>query len=164
VGGRLALRPGFSARARMPPTARFAPRGARRGLLVLTAGPVPYFYGRYPGPAGWMRRYLIAARGSRPFLFARKSTERLEDAKIMTFRTSEFPQRRRGNLGSQRLRSVIDARRRLDAGRADGTRSEARPVESGRSATRGRAVRMVWRCRISNVWCARRSLACTALR
>jgi hypothetical protein len=44
----LALRPGFSARARMPPTARSAPRGERRGLLVLTAGPVPYFYGRYP--------------------------------------------------------------------------------------------------------------------
>src|SRR5207248_11783318 len=51
VGGQLALRPGFSAQARMPPTALRAPRGERRGLLVLTAGPVPYFYGRYPtGP------------------------------------------------------------------------------------------------------------------
>src|SRR5665213_1236427 len=46
VGGRLALRPGSSAQARMPPTARPAPRGARRGLLVLTAGPVTYFCGR----------------------------------------------------------------------------------------------------------------------
>jgi hypothetical protein len=47
----LALRPGFSAQARMPPTARFAPRGERHGLLVLTAGPVPYFYRRNPtGP------------------------------------------------------------------------------------------------------------------
>ena len=47
----LALRPGFSAQARMPPTALLAPRGVRRGLLVLTAGPVRYFYGRYPtGP------------------------------------------------------------------------------------------------------------------
>ena len=30
----LAPRPGFPALARMPPTARFAPRGERRGLLV----------------------------------------------------------------------------------------------------------------------------------
>jgi hypothetical protein len=30
----LALRPGFSALARMPPTARFALRGERRGLLI----------------------------------------------------------------------------------------------------------------------------------
>ena len=36
----LALRPESSAQARMPPTARSAPRGERRGLLVLTAGPV----------------------------------------------------------------------------------------------------------------------------
>jgi hypothetical protein len=34
----LALRPEFSARARMPPTARPAPRGERPRLLVLTAG------------------------------------------------------------------------------------------------------------------------------
>jgi hypothetical protein len=47
VGQELALRPGFSAQARMPPTARSAPRGVRRGLLVLTAGLVPYFYRRY---------------------------------------------------------------------------------------------------------------------
>ena len=41
----LALRPEFSTPARMPPTARSAPRGGRQGLLVLTAGlvgpPVP---------------------------------------------------------------------------------------------------------------------------
>jgi hypothetical protein len=47
----LALRPRFSPQARMPPTALPAPRGARRGLLVLTAGPARYSYGRYPtGP------------------------------------------------------------------------------------------------------------------
>ena len=34
----LALRPEFSIPARMPPTARSAPRGGRQGLLVLTAG------------------------------------------------------------------------------------------------------------------------------
>ena len=47
VGRELALRPGFSAPARMPTTARSAPRGVWRGLLVLTAGLVRYFYGRY---------------------------------------------------------------------------------------------------------------------
>jgi hypothetical protein len=49
----LALRPGFSAQARKPPTALLAPRGERRGYWFLTAGPVPYFCGRYPtGPVG----------------------------------------------------------------------------------------------------------------
>jgi hypothetical protein len=43
----LALRPGFSTQVRMPPTALLAPRGGRRGLLVLTAGLVQYFYRRY---------------------------------------------------------------------------------------------------------------------
>src|ERR1700733_4012909 len=42
----LALRPEFSTSARMPPTARSAPRGGRQGLLVLTAGLVGA-----PGPA-----------------------------------------------------------------------------------------------------------------
>ena len=61
----LALRPGCSAQARMPPTARPAPRGERRGPLVLTAGPVPYFYGRYPAgpvdasPSDWTRTGAI---------------------------------------------------------------------------------------------------------
>src|SRR5205085_6206068 len=54
VGGQLALRPGFSALARMPPTALRAPRGERRGLLVLTAGPVRTSTGVTP-PARWPR-------------------------------------------------------------------------------------------------------------
>lgn len=54
VGGQLALRPGFSAQARMPPTALRAPRGERRGLLVLTAGPVRTSTGVTP-PARWPR-------------------------------------------------------------------------------------------------------------
>ena len=47
VGVELALRPGFSAQARMPPTALLVPRGGRHGLLVLTAGLVQYFSRRY---------------------------------------------------------------------------------------------------------------------
>jgi hypothetical protein len=43
----LALRPEFSAQVRMPLTVLLAPRGVWRGLLVLTAGLVQYFYGRY---------------------------------------------------------------------------------------------------------------------
>jgi hypothetical protein len=51
VGRWLALRPECSTQARMPPTAFLAPRGVRRGLLVLTAGLVPDSYRRYPtGP------------------------------------------------------------------------------------------------------------------
>jgi hypothetical protein len=42
---RLAPRPERSAPTGMPPTARPAPRGERRGLLDLIAGPVPYLYG-----------------------------------------------------------------------------------------------------------------------
>ena len=48
----LALRPEFSAQVRMPPTVRLAPRGVWRGLLVLTAGLVPYFHGRVPHRLG----------------------------------------------------------------------------------------------------------------
>jgi hypothetical protein len=44
----LAPRPGFSTQVRVPPTALIAPRGGRRGLLVLPAGLVRYSYRRYP--------------------------------------------------------------------------------------------------------------------
>jgi hypothetical protein len=39
-----------------------SPRGGRRGLLVLTAGLVPYFYGRCP-TGRWPRLYLIQRAG-----------------------------------------------------------------------------------------------------
>jgi hypothetical protein len=58
VRGQLALRPEFSAQVRMPPTARSAPRGGRRGLLVLTAGPVgalPRALPQWPARAGRRR-------------------------------------------------------------------------------------------------------------
>jgi hypothetical protein len=51
VTDELALRPELSAQVWMPPTVLLAPRGVWRGLLVLTAGLGPYFYGRCPtGP------------------------------------------------------------------------------------------------------------------
>ena len=68
VGHELALRPGVSTQARMPPTARSAPRGGRRGLLVLTAGLVRTSTGVTP-PARWSRPYLIERAGVlAPFL------------------------------------------------------------------------------------------------
>ena len=68
VVSELALRPGFSPQARMPPTARSASRGGRRGLLVLTAGPVSCSTGVTP-PARWPRPNLRA--GVLAFFLAR---------------------------------------------------------------------------------------------
>ncbi len=59
--GALALRPGFSAQARKPPTAHRASRGGRRGLLVLTAGSGgPTSTGVIP-PFRWLRLYPMSA-------------------------------------------------------------------------------------------------------
>ena len=77
----LAPRPGFPALARMPPTARFALRGERRGLPVLTAGPVPCFYGRTP-PARGRRPDLTERSGVLALSLRRgpnRGTGRLED-------------------------------------------------------------------------------------
>ena len=66
--------------ARMPPAAFLAPRGVRRGLLVLTAGLVPDSYRRYPtGPVG---SSLSNARGPLALFLPRYGnggTGRLED-------------------------------------------------------------------------------------
>ena len=62
VVSELALRPGFSPQARMPPTARSASRGERHGLLVLTAGPVACSTGVTP-PARWLRSNLPKRAG-----------------------------------------------------------------------------------------------------
>ena len=57
--------------ARLPPTALRAPRGERRGVLVLTAGPVVYFYGVIPPPR-LVASLLINARGSSTLISARR--------------------------------------------------------------------------------------------
>jgi hypothetical protein len=74
----LALRPGFSPQARVPPTAQSAPQGERRGPLVLTAGPVPYFQAFTP-PARWTRPGLIGRAGVLA-LFRPRTRERDEKA------------------------------------------------------------------------------------
>jgi hypothetical protein len=126
----LALRPGFSAQARMPSTALRAPRGVRRGLLVLTAGSVPYFYRRYA--TGTVASPLHERAGVLTLLLPRGPRQRdREGLKILTRTEHNWAARRRGELtrdrGSRRLSPTIDARRRLNARRAVGTRTKADP-------------------------------------
>src|SRR5215211_2725470 len=100
----------------MPPTARPAPRGARRGSLVLTAGPVLHFYDANP-PARWLVATLT--RDWHP-AFASKQTERLRNlASSRPGRKADLGLRRRGGLhraeGDRRV-GRIAARRKLAAG------------------------------------------------
>ena len=129
----LALRPGFAARARMPPTAQSpAPRGGRRGLPVLTAGSV---WGR-------PRRAHPGVRRSRPCLVERsevlarfpprgpdRGTGRPESIKRPE---NNWASRRRGELdrdsGSRRISQTVDALRRLNERRAASTRTATDPL------------------------------------
>jgi hypothetical protein len=132
VGRELALRPGFSAPARMPPTVRSAPRGVWRGLLVLTAGLVPYFYGRYLTGSVASSLRDLNARGFLPSSFCATPIEGWEGVKTMTPAETNRAARGRGEPNrerwSRRLAAAIDARRRLKARRADGPRTKADPV------------------------------------
>ena len=60
----------------------------------------------------------------------------------MTRRTRDLPERRRGELkrdvGSQRLSSAIGAQRRLNAARADGSRTKAGPFDLSDSPLRAK--------------------------
>ena len=109
-----------------------APRGERRGLLVLTAGPVQPFYRRYPTAPVAASQSDLTARGFWPSSFGRgpdRGTGRLE---TMTRSTRDLPVRRRGELSRDRtihrVSSAIDALRRLNARRADGTATRAARV------------------------------------
>ena len=128
VEDELALRPGSSAQARKPPTAHPAPRGERRGVLVLTAGPVPT--GVIP-PARWPRSNLIYRAGVLALFLPRGPNGGTEGLKTMTRTEHNWAARRRGELtrdrGSRRVSSAIDARRRLNARRADGTPTNVDP-------------------------------------
>ncbi len=96
VAKRLALRPEFSPQARMPPTARSAPRGGRHGLLLLTAGPVPDSYRRYPTG-------LVAS----PYL--NRTRERLQPS------SSRAPHLEGWEGSRQRFARAVHARRHLNA-------------------------------------------------
>lgn len=132
VVGELALRPGFSPQARVPPTARCASRGGRPGLLVLTAGLACRSAGVTP-PARWPRPNPVErAGGSRPLPLRVVSTEGWEGWKTVTRTEQDRAARRRGELardrGSRRVSSAIDAQRRLHARRERGTPTKADPV------------------------------------
>jgi hypothetical protein len=127
----LALRPEFSAQVRMPPTVLFAPRGVWRGLLVLTAGLVRYFDGRYPtGPV--VASLRLNARGFLPSSFRAEPIEGREGLRAMTRTEQNWAARTRGEFnrdrGSRRLSQAVDARRRLNARRADDAWAKAHPV------------------------------------
>ena len=113
----------------MPPTTHCASRGVRRGLLVLTAGPVSASTG-VALPARWSRPNLVRrAEGSASLPFRANPTEGREGLKTMAPIRPDLAARRRGELdhdrGSRRVSSAIDARRRLSTRRADSTRKTA---------------------------------------
>jgi hypothetical protein len=110
-----------------------APRGARRGLLVLTAGPVRYFYGRYPADS-WTRPNLIHRARVLALFLPRDPIEGRESLKTMPRTEHNWAARRRGELtrdrGSRPLSHAIEARRRLNAMRADRTQTKQDPHAS----------------------------------
>ena len=130
VEEQLALRPEFSAQVRMPPTARSAPRGERRGLMVLTAGPVGALPRAQPSP-------LVSsppddARGFSPSFFRAAPIEGWEGRNTMTQTERNFAPRRGDEQdrerGSRRVSHAVDAQRRLNTRRADNTRTKAHPL------------------------------------
>jgi hypothetical protein len=130
VVSELALRPGFSPQARMPPTAHRASRGARRGLLVLTAGPLVLW--ALPHRPGGLVPIRLNARGFSPSSLRAVPTEGWEGVKTMTRTEHHHAARRRGELardrGSRRVSSAIDAQRRLNPRPARGTPTKADSV------------------------------------
>jgi hypothetical protein len=99
-----------------PNPRRYAPRGERRGLLVLTAGPVPDSYGVTP-PARWPRLYPMNARGSSPLFLRAAPIEGRKGQEAMTRTADNQAARRRGegarDRGSRMFDRAIYARRRL---------------------------------------------------
>ena len=108
-----------------------APRGERRGLRVLTAGPGG-------GPAGSNPTSPLVfsppddARGFSPSFFRAAPIEGWE-GRNMTMPTERNLARRRGGeedreRRSRRVSQAVDAQRRLNMRRADDTRTTAPPV------------------------------------
>ena len=110
---------------------RDAPRGERRGLRVLTAGLVPYFYRRYStGPVA-SSQSESTREGFLALSLSCDAIEGREGLKTMTLTQHDLAARRRGernrDRASLRLSPAIDAKRRLNARRAHGTRTKADP-------------------------------------
>jgi hypothetical protein len=89
---KLALRPGFSPHALMPPTTRVASRGGRRELLVLTAGSAGFFVGATYRP----RRFPTWSNPPRALPRARTGSGS-EGRKDMTRAEHDPGTRRRGS-------------------------------------------------------------------
>ena len=117
----------------MPPTALLAPRGGRRGLQVLPAGLVRYFYRRYA--IGLVVASLSIERTGvlAPFLRPVRTQRRNRKAQepmantpqnLAALRRAKFNRDR----GLRRLSQAVDAQRRLNARRADSTRANADPL------------------------------------
>jgi hypothetical protein len=121
---------------------RYELRG--RGFLILGCWTGAYFYGRYPTGSVAASQSDPACGFLRSFLRA-YATERRDGPKTMTLRRADLAARRRGELnndrGSRRVSWAIDAKRRLNALRADRTAptaDRAGPRVSGRQATHRR--------------------------
>jgi hypothetical protein len=131
VGKWLALRPEFSAQALMPPTALLAPRGGRRGLLVLTAGPVQDFLSALSHRLGGFVPTLTKCAGVLALSFRAIPTETREGLTTMTRTEHSRALQRRAELthdrGPRQLEPAIDARRRLNTRRSDSTRTNQDP-------------------------------------
>src|SRR5437667_9522258 len=113
----------------MPPTALRAPRGERRGLLVLTVGAGAVLLRALPHRPGGLVPMCLNARGSScSFRASPRGTGRFDDYEADGHNSAA---RRRGELtharGSLRLSRAIEARRRLNTRRAAGSRTETHP-------------------------------------
>jgi hypothetical protein len=128
----LALRPESSIQARMPPTARSAPRGVWRGLLILTAGLGAVVLPALHHRSGGRVPISLRTRGVSPIPCVR--TEQRAQ-KPMTRTEQNLAARRRGEFNRDRIvhhvSSTIDARRRLNDRQADATGpKQARSVQA----------------------------------
>lgn len=139
VDHELALRPGFSAQTRMPPTVRPAPRGERPGLLGFACGAgalLSTASTHRPGDRALSARPLGS---SRPLPFPRGPTQGDGKAYSMTPKKQDTAAGRRGELhrerGSRRLLPANDDQRSLNARRARDSRIKARLDPSARRYT-----------------------------
>jgi len=103
--------------------------GGRRGLLVLTAGPVGVT-STGPTPPWWSRPCLVERSGVLgPLTFRAHAMEGPGGLRAMPRAPEDWAARRRGELdrdrGSRQFSQAVDAQRRLNAWRPANTRTKA---------------------------------------